>query len=136
MISSESHNLSQLPSPDFRIQITLFYVDKTLTVPNNTTLIKRSFVTAKEANDEVLELATACRADGEVVVLVDKRIVGDAEMHEYLVGKWEREGPIARSHHELIEETHPYMLRRVKGVLSGRVQVVLQHDEQGLDGQL
>ncbi|KAF2877340.1 methyltransferase-domain-containing protein [Massariosphaeria phaeospora] len=106
--------------PCFRIQLTLFYLDPDRTMPSNTTMLKRHFVTAQEADDAALDLAKSVRAEGEVVMLMSvlkvyvKASDEEVELKEYLVGTWERDEYAKISHHELEEEVQGYYARKAK----------------------
>ncbi|PSN68775.1 hypothetical protein BS50DRAFT_632648 [Corynespora cassiicola Philippines] len=116
-------------TPRFRIKLTLFYIEKARTNVCETAILPMMTEDISLANNLALDLAKCSRADGEVVFLVHQRDIGPGNgMKEYIVGRWDREGPRARNNHDLIDEPQGYMTRDVDGRISAKVQVVLERE--------
>lgn len=116
--------------PTFRLQLTLFYLDPARTVHSNTTLLKTPFYTPDHANAAALDLARSCRSAGELIMLTHQMQLGyDCLLNdEYIVGRWERSGAVPLDHLWLIHEVQGYRARRARGVVSGRVQILVKEE--------
>ncbi|KAF2125213.1 hypothetical protein P153DRAFT_253604, partial [Dothidotthia symphoricarpi CBS 119687] len=123
----------------YRIKLTLWLLDPTDRPKEPTkdedyllsrsTLIKKIWLSAREANDAAFDLAKACRSEGEVVLLVDRRGFGENDnVNEYAVGTWDwkAEGMLCAPDRWdlMLEIPHPFFKRGTQGVVSGVVQVL------------
>jgi hypothetical protein len=70
------------------LKMTLWYINQDGLMPNNSTIVKRVFHRAADANDEAFDLATGRRGEGENVMLAERKTVGNDKLNEYAVGRW------------------------------------------------
>ncbi|KAF2824180.1 hypothetical protein CC86DRAFT_296545, partial [Ophiobolus disseminans] len=122
--------------PRYRLKLTLWYINQESLIPNNTTVIKRPFLLAADANDEAFELALRCRGEGENVMLADRKTLGDDTLNEYAVGRWDsaKVDMPADSWEFRLHRPNPYFKRNTIGKVSGIVQVVRENAEDVYQG--
>ena len=128
--------------PVFRLQLTLCYTSAAHSlVRANTTLIKQHYLSAQLANAGALDLARCCCSEGEVVMLMHQtRVpntgaaagrVTDWLLNDYWVGVWEEDEAIIRDSVFLRTEVQGFMVKRVRGRVSGQVKVLYEEGGGG-----
>ncbi|KAF2684617.1 hypothetical protein K458DRAFT_404211 [Lentithecium fluviatile CBS 122367] len=122
--------------PYYRLQLTLSTLDRTLTTPFNSVLLPHRYYTPYHANAAAMDLAQACRSNGEIIMLMKERELGDRCVlkEEIVVGSWKRErggrGVISLDSVYLLSELQGYMARRAKGDVTGGVQIFEFHENR------
>lgn len=103
-----------------------------MTVKSNTTLLNMRFYDPQDANIAALDLAQRCRSEGEILMLMNERMLGDncRLKDEIIVGTWERGGVISMDSVFLLHEVQGYMARKAKGEVTAKVQILEFHDVQ------
>ncbi|KAF2791065.1 hypothetical protein K505DRAFT_339876 [Melanomma pulvis-pyrius CBS 109.77] len=122
---------------NYGIRLTIFYLSILDPHANerlcNTVLLKRRFETPDDGNDEALQLANCCRAEGEVAMLVTAHANEVTGLKEYIVRKRLAlpDTDHAQSVHDVAENIQGYFSRKALAEnVSARVQVVVVDDEE------
>ncbi|KAH5396475.1 hypothetical protein HBI43_195610 [Parastagonospora nodorum] len=102
-----------------RLKLPLWYVNTDGLTPNNSTIIKRVFLRAEDANGEAYELATCCR--------------GEHTLNECAIGVWnDRRIEKTEDLWEYALHPNPYLKPNTIGKVSGMVQVI----REDMEGEL
>lgn len=116
----------------YRIKLTLWYINTDGLTPNNSTIIKRVFPRAEDANDEAFDLATCCRGEGENVMLTERKFVSEDTLNEYAIGIWNNKRvEKTEDWWEYALHPNPYFKLNTIGKLSGIVRVIREDMEGG-----
>ena len=120
--------------PNYRLKLTLWYIDRDRLTPNNSTVIRKRFPTAAAANVEAFELAQCCLSEGESIMLADRKTIGDDTLNEYAIGKWDTvkvEIPMDSSEF-VLHRPNPYFKRNTLGTVSDLIQVIQVGSDDGI----
>jgi hypothetical protein len=131
---------TDLPSPSnfcgfpyWQLQLTQWFINREeRDTSSNTARLPKRFYNPHHANDAAMVLAQRCRGEGEIVMLVKARELGEHcyLKEEFLISRWAHNGTTTLNSVDLLQETQRFLKRETQGKVTGMVHIVQSHDNE------